>query len=408
MARLSGVAVKKAKGKAMLADGGGLYLQITATGTKSWLFRYRSGGGERYLGLGGFPAVSLEKARLKAHDARTKLADGIDPLEAKKAQAAAEQAARANQMTFRVCAELYVASHEKGWRNQKHRQQWTNTLSTYAYPIIGAMTVAEIEVAHVMKVLEPIWHEKPETASRVRGRVESILDYATVAGFRKGDNPAQWRGRLSELLPPKGRVQPVKHHGALPYSDIGAFVDGLRQQPGTAALALEFMILTVTRTVETMGARFEEFDLERGIWTIPAERIKTKVEHRVPLSAPALAIVKKMAAIRTKGASFVFPGGKKGKPLSSNAFLALLKRMGRDDITAHGFRSTFRDWAAEQTHYPREVCEMALAHAVGDKVEAAYRRGDLFAKRSRLMTEWAKYCDTIAKAGEVVRLSQSS
>ncbi len=267
---------------------------------------------------------------------------------------------------------------------------------------MGKVAVGAVDVAHVMKALEPIWTTKSETAGRVRGRIEAILDWATARGFRKGENPARWRGHLANLLPPQARLRRIKHHPALPYADVGAFVAELRKQVGIGPLAFEFAILTATRTSEAIGARWAEINLKAGVWTIPATRIKAGREHRVPLSPRALEILREMAELRE--GDFVFPGGRKGKPLSSMVFLMTLRRMKQENITAHGFRSTFRDWAAEQTNYPREVCEMALAHAVGDKVEAAYRRGDLFEKRARLMDEWGRYCGTVQAAGTVIPL----
>jgi integrase len=275
-------------------------------------------------------------------------------------------------------------------------------LATYAFPIFGDLPVQAIDLGFVMKVIEPIWATKTETASRLRGRVESILDWAATRGYRKGDNPARWRGHLENLLPKRTKVRRVEHHAALPYAQVGTFIQALREQQGVAALALEFCILTATRTSETIGARWEEIDLDGAVWTVPAGRIKAGKEHKVPLSTPAAAILYKLAA--APAADFVFPGGKAGRPLSNMALLALLRRMGRPDLTVHGFRSAFRDWAAELTNFPREVCEMALAHAIGDKVEAAYRRGDLFAKRRQLMEGWARYCLTPSSQREVIPL----
>jgi integrase len=254
-----------------------------------------------------------------------------------------------------------------------------------------------------MKALEPIWKAKPETASRLRGRIEAVLDWATVRGYRKGENPARWRGHLDKLLPARAKIQKVVHHPALPYSEIADFMVSLRNQEGIAARALEFLILTAARTGEIIGAGWDEVDLDERVWVIPEARMKAGREHRVPLSGPALAIVKQMNEIRES--DFVFPGGKKGRPLSNMAMLALLKRIGRNDLTTHGFRSTFRDWAAERTTFSREVIEMALAHTIENKVEAAYRRGDLFRKRRQLMEAWARYCGTTRVQGDVVPIS---
>ena len=347
----------------------------------------------RDMGLGSAADVPLADAREKAADARKMLSDGIDPIEHRKTARADHALDVAKAVTFETCADAYVAAHRAGWRNAKHSWQWAATLKAHAYPTLGKLPVGEIDVGLVLKVLEPIWKTKTETASRLRGRIENVLDWARVRGYHQGDNPARWRGNLDHLLPKRSKVQKVTHHPALPYAQVGAFVSDIRKQGGTAARALEFVILTATRTSEAIGAQWHEIDLDAALWTVPADRIKGGKEHRVPLSAPALALIKAQA--KTKNGEFVFLGLKRGKPLSNMALLALLKRIGRDDLTVHGFRSTFRDWAAEQTNYAGDVAEMALAHVVSDKVEAAYRRGDMFEKRRRLMADWAKYCSTV-------------
>ena len=384
----------------------GLYLQIAAAGSKSWIFRYRMNGRKtpRDMGLGPVHTVTLAEAREKAREARKLILEGADPIEAKRARKQAQALEAASAMVFKDCAKKYIAAHKAGWRNAKHANQWTSTLETYAYPVFGSLPVASIDTALVMKVLEPIWKEKTETASRVRGRIEAILDWATARAFRIGENPARWRGHLDKLFPARSKVQKVKHHKALSYKEIGGFMEKLREQEGFAARALEWLILTASRTSETIGATWDEIDFEGEIWTIPAERIKGGKEHRVPLSSEALKIAKEMCKL--KDGDYVFQGGKRGKPLSTNALLVLLKRMGRQDLTIHGFRSTFRDWAAEQTNYPREVAEMALAHTIEDKVEAAYRRGDLFDKRKRLMAEWAKYSGTAPREAKVIAINR--
>jgi integrase len=305
--------------------------------------------------------------------------DGIDPIEARRAQREQKSLDAAKSMTFDACAAAYIDAHKAGWRNEKHFDQWSNTLNTYAGPVFGSLPVQAVDVGLVMKALEPIWQTKSETASRVRGRIESVLDWATVRGYRKGDNPARWRGHLDKLLPPRSKVRKVEHHPARPHDELANFVAMLRRQEGIASRALEFLILTATRTGEVIGARWDEIDLGEKVWVVPAARMKAGREHRVPLSAAAVAILEQMQEVRE--GDFVFPGGKRGKPLSNMAMLAVLKRIDRGDLTNHGFRSSFRDWAAERTNFPREVAEMALAHTVGDKVEAAYRRGDLFQKR---------------------------
>jgi integrase len=404
--RLKALTVSRAKEKGIYADGGGLYLQVSAAGTKSWIFRYRLNGRKtpRDMGLGSLDTVSLAEARDKATEARKLTLDGVDPIEARKAVRQGQALEAASAIAFKDCAEKYIAAHKAGWRNAKHADQWGSTLETYTYPVFGNLPVASVDTGLVLKAIEPIWATKTETATRVRGRIEAILDWASARGYRTGDNPARWRGHLDKLLPARKKVQKVKHHEALPYVDVGKFMESLRQQEGVAAKALEWLILTATRTSETIGAKWDEIDFDEKTWTIPADRIKGGKEHRVPLSPDALKIAKAMHKV-TDG-DYVFPGGKVGKPLSTNALLALLKRMKRSDLTAHGFRSTFRDWAAEQTNYAREVAEMALAHTVSDKVEAAYRRGDLFAKRKRLMAEWAKYCGEVRKGAKVIGINR--
>lgn len=388
--RLSPLTVTKTTKPGLYADGGGLYLQITAAGVKSWLFRYMLAGKARGMGLGPLHTIGLADARARALDCRRQLLDGIDPIDARNAERAAKGITEGDAITFQHCAEKYIEAHRTGWKNVKHAEQWTNTLTTYAYPVFDSLSVAAIDTTRVMKVLEPIWTTKTETASRLRGRIESVLDWATVRGYRSGENPARLKGHLDTLLPKRSRVQKVTHHPALPYADLSAFMIKLRGQEGTATRALEFLILTATRTNEVIGSTWSEFNLDEGVWTIPAERMKMRKEHRVPLSTRAIALVK--AQQQVKRGDYVFPGARDKKPLSNMAMLQLLERMKRDDITVHGFRSTFRDWAGETTHYPREVCEAALAHGIKDKAEAAYARGDLFVKRAALMQDWANFC----------------
>jgi integrase len=375
----------------LYGDGGGLYLQITIAGVKSWMFRYMLAGKARGMGLGPVRTIGLAEARAKALDCRRLLLDGIDPLDARTAKRAEQKIADAKNVTFEECAKAYIDAHRAGWKNAKHADQWTNTLTTYAYPVFKSLPVATIDTPLVMRVLQPIWTIKGETAGRVRGRIESVLDWAKVRGYRSGENPARLKGHLDTLLPKRSRVQKVKHHPALPYTELGAFFATLRSEEGVAARALEFLILTATRTNEVIGATWGEFNLSECAWTIPGDRMKMGKEHRVPLSARAVTIVK--AQEEMKEGDYVFPGRRYKKPLSNMAMLALLERMERDDITVHGFRSTFRDWAGETTHYPREVCEAALAHGIKDKAEAAYARGDLFAKRASLMEDWAAFAN---------------
>jgi integrase len=390
----------------MYADGGGLYLQVTLTArdgepAKSWIYRYMLRGKAREMGLGSLNAISLQQARGKALDCRRLRQEGIDPIDARRAAREQTVLEAAKAITFKSAAADYVKRHRAGWHNGKHAAQWEATLATYAEPIIGGLSVQAIDTGLVLKVLEPIWTAKPETASRLRGRIESILDWAKARGYRQGENPARWRGHLDKLLPAPAKVRRIKPHAALPYADLTDFMTPLRTQEGVAARALEFAILTAARTGEVIGARWGEIDLAAKLWAVPADRMKARKEHRVPLSPRALEILSEIKPAACNGEpsdtnrQFIFSGGKPGQPLSNMALLMLLRRMGRDDLTVHGFRSTFRDWAAERTNFPSEVPEMALAHAVGDKIEAAYRRGDLFEKRARLMNDWAKFCNTV-------------
>ena len=342
---------------------------------------------------------------MAASEARKLKAQGKDPIAAREAVRAQERVEAARAVTFRYCASAYIAARKDGWKNAKHAAQWGATLETYAMPVIGELPVQSVDVGMVHRVLEPIWSSKTETASRVRGRVEAILDWATVREFRKGDNPARWRGHLENLFPARSKVQKVEHHPALPYAEMGAFMAALKAQEGIGALAMQFTILTGARTGEVVSAKWSEIDFEAGVWTVPANRMKGGREHRVPLSKPALAILRKRHELRGKEA-FVFSGARRGKAISNMAMLQTLRRMERADLTVHGFRSTFRDWAAEQTTFPREVAEAALAHVVGDKVEAAYRRGDLFEKRRKLMTAWATFCCTPGADAKVIPIGK--
>lgn len=402
---LTALQVKRLTEPGYYADGQGLYLQVARGGSKSWIFKFKLAGKPREMGLGSFNAFSLAEARERAREQRQKLADGIDPIEAKRDDALQRRMAEASIITFDKAAERYIEAHAPGWKNAKHRQQWENTLATYASPIIGDLPVSSVDTAHVLRVLQPIWQSKAETASRLRGRIESVLDWARVQGYREGENPARWKGHLDMTLPARAKVAKVAHHPALPWREIGAFMQELRAMPGTAALAVEFIILTACRTSEAINAQWCEFDLNAKTWTIPAERMKAGKEHVIPLSDRAMAI---LAALRDQSESeFVF-AGPKGKPLSNMAGLQLLKRMNRADLTVHGFRSTFRDWAGESTAHPREVIEHALAHQLKDKAEAAYQRGSLFEKRRVLMADWAAYCDTAPVSADVVSIRQSA
>ncbi len=393
--RLTALKVDKAKQPGMYADGGGLYLRVTPEGTKNWVLRYMLAGRPRWMGLGPVSLFGLLEARARALDAKRLRHEGVDPIDARRAMRQQAQLEAAKAITFKQCAEKYIETHKASWKNDKHAAQWPSTLNTYAYPMIGALPVQAIDTALVLRVLEPIWAEKPETASRLRQRIEKVLDSAKVRKQRDGENPARWKGHLDKILPPHARMRTVVHHAALSYAEIGSFMAALREQDGISARAFEFAILTAARTGETIGATWGEINVIDKVWTIPAKRMKAGKEHRVPLSARVVEIVKSMKENTGKDVppdAFIFPGAKSGRPLSNMVFLMLLRRMGRDGLTAHGFRSTFRDWAAERTNFPSEIAEMALAHTVGDKVEAAYRRGDMLEKRRRFMDEWARFC----------------
>lgn len=393
---LTPLAVKNAK-PGRHADGGGLHLLVKESGARSWVYRFMLRGKSRDVGLGaaaGPGAISLSAARDAADQLRRKVKSGVDPLLERQQEAAeslvAARAAQIAGITFKAVAEAYIAANEGSWRNGKHRQQWRNTLATYVYPEIGELPVAEIGTAHVLKILEPIWQTKSETASRVRGRIETVLDAAKARGYRSGENPARWRGHIAQILPVRSRLS-RGHHTAMSYDAIPAFVAHLREREAVAALALEFVLLTATRTSEMLGATWGEVDLEKAVWTIPAGRMKAAKEHRVPLSPRAVEI---LATVKPLNGTWLFPSNKGGR-LSGMAMAMLLRRM-KVDATVHGFRSGFRDWAAECTGYAHEVCEMALAHVIGNKAEAAYRRGDMFEKRRRLMADWSTYCSTSA------------
>ncbi|HMA71783.1 MAG TPA: integrase arm-type DNA-binding domain-containing protein [Xanthobacteraceae bacterium] len=398
----------------MHADGGGLYLQVTAGKekgqlNKSWLFRYKLARRERQMGLGSFNTIGLKDAREEAERWRKVLKEGKDPIEVRDAERAGQQTAKAKSVTFKWCATAYVAAHEAGWRNAKHRQQWHNTLSTYAYPIIGNLPVDAIDTGMVMQILQPLWTEKNETASRIRGRIEKILDWATVNGHRSdGKNPAQWQGHLEHLLAARSKVHKVVNHPALPWEQIPEFMQELRRVEGLAAKCLEYTILTAARSGESRGTPWEgEINTKDRVWIVQASRMKREREHRIPLTAPALAIIEYMREVRQN--DYVFPGDKGAEPLSDMALTEVIRRVNQArkkaglplwvdpkqenrEVVPHGFRSSFRDWVDEATAYADWLAEAALAHAKGDKVEAAYKRGDALAKRRKLMEEWADYC----------------
>ena len=381
-------------------DGLGLWLRVRKDGTKSWVLRYMLAGRSREMGLGPIHTISLAQARVAATKCREQLLGGFDPIDERQR----ERTAALGRMTFKECAEQFLKAHESSWSNPKHRKQWSSTLEIYAFPRLGDLPVNAIGTSEVMRALEPIWREKTETASRLRGRIERVLDWAKVREYGDGDNPARWRGHLDQLLPAPSKIAPVKHHPALPYRDVPVFMEALREQVGIAARALEFAILTAARSGEVRGIKWDEVD--RETWIVPAERMKANKEHRVPLPERALAIMEEMRKHGETG--FVFESQMRaGKPLSDMSLLAVLKRMGRDDLTVHGFRSTFRDWVAEQTAYPREVAEQALAHTISNQVEAAYLRSDLFDKRQGLMSDWAAYCEHPPAKGAVVPIRGS-
>jgi integrase len=400
--RLTALAVSRAAKPGYLADGGGLYLQTTAAGARSWIYRYSLDKKRREMGLGPFPAITLAAARASASEARTLLKAGQDPIAARDAQRAAQQLQAAHVVTFDEASRQFIKANKAAWKNAKHQDQWTNTLATHASPTIGTLAVGAVGVSEVITILEPLWTTKPETASRVRGRIERVLDWAKVRGYRSGENPARWRGHLDKILPARNKVRSVKHHAAVAIDDTASVYARLRASSGMAALAVRFVILTAARAGEVTGARWSEVDTQAGVWTVPADRIKAAREHRVPLSGEALEIVK--ALRETASGEFVFPGWVTGKPLSLTSLSKALDTAGGEGKTVHGFRSTFRDWASERTNYPRDVAEMALAHAIGDKVEAAYRRGDLFTKRAAMMQEWATFVKTERAPAEIVPL----
>ncbi|NCC03962.1 MAG: DUF4102 domain-containing protein [Proteobacteria bacterium] len=408
LGKLTVLAVNKAKTKGLYADGGGLYLQVGPTGAKSWLFRYMRFGKAQAMGLGPLHAVSLADARTKAADCRKLLAAGLNPLEAKKTEEVQARIAAAKGTTFETCAKAYIEAHKAGWKQERHAKQWDQALAKHAYPVMGNLPVDAIDTALVMKVLEPIWQKKTETAKRLRGRIECILDWAKVREYRQGENPARWRGHLENLLARPSKLIKVEHFAALPYTKVNGFLHSLDKQAGLAALALKLVIYTACRSTEVLGATWSEIDFTGKVWTIPAERMKTAKEHRVPLTSSALAVLNKLKQERDREivpSLYVFPSPKGNVPLSNVVMLALLRRMDRRDITVHGFRSSFRDWAAEQTNFPREVAEAALAHAIQSRVEAAYRRSDLFEKRRLLMDKWARYCDQPQAEAKILELS---
>ena len=373
----------------LYGDGKGLYLHVAAGGCKSWILRFQLAKRRRDMGLGPLNDVTLAAARDVATEARKLVRAGVDPIDQRRGIVAARIADAAKARTFDECAAAYLEVYRDGWRNAQHAQQWQSSIARYASPVFGGLPVDRIDTQAVISVLEPIWKEKPETADRVRGRIEAVLNFATTRGHRPaGDNPARWAGHLEHTFK-KRKAKERVHYAAIPYTELPEFMAALRGIDGVSARAFEFTILNAMRTSEVLGARWQEFDLEERVWTVTAERMKAEREHRVPLSDAAYAIVESMAAIRTS--DFVFPGSKPGRPLGHSALRERLKDL-RRGITPHGMRSAFSDWCAERTAFSGEVREMALAHVIPNKAEAAYRRGDLFDKRRQLMDAWAHYC----------------
>ena len=401
--RLSNLRVERAKRPGMYADGGSLYLRVAEGGSKQWIFRYTVNGRNRDMGLGPVHTLTLAEARERATEARKLRLDGIDPIANKRARVAALRAADAKAKTFADCVKGFIEDNESSWTSVKHRRQWETSLIKYTYPILGSLPVAAIDTPLVLRVLKPIWDAKRETASRLRGRIENVLGWATVHHYRSGDNPARWNGLLEHALP---AVVKGDHHAALPYTQVASFMQALRKDTGIVARALEFITLTAVRLGEATGATWDEIDLEAKTWTIPASRMKADQQHRVPLSDAAISVLKTVREIRQS--DYVFAGFKPGRPIGGDALRELIKKLAGADVTVHGLRSTFRDWAAEQTNVQREVAEVALAHAIPDAVEAAYRRGDLFDKRRKLMGAWAAYCAKVeTDAGKVVALTRA-
>ena len=404
--RLSAIKVNKINKAGWYADGAGLYLQVSKTGSKSWVYRYEIAGKERRHGLGRYSPTdnSLIDARIAAGECRKLRRQGIDPIEYKHQQNAAQRLKDAKAITFKECALAYIDTQKSGWKNPKHEMYWRNTLDTYAYPVIGELPVQQVDTGLVLKVIEPLWYTKTETASRVRQRIENILDWAKFRGYREGENPALWRGHLSIELPKRSKVKKVKHFPSMPYIEAPAYFQELRQVNTVAAKALAFTILTATRATEARECRWSEIDIKCRVWTIPPERMKGDEKHRIPLTDEALKILKEIDGYDDE---FLFPGLKHGQSISEATVRKLLRKT-HDGLTVHGFRSSFRDWCAEMTFYPREVAEAALAHSLSNATEAAYQRGDLFAKRSKLMEAWSNYCLTDNQASEVVPINKTA
>ena len=400
--KLTAVKIKKLKERGSYHDGGGLYLYVSKGGAKHWVYRFMLNKRRREMGLGSLDDFSIAEAREQRDTQRKLTKQGIDPIEHRKAQRAAQlledAKAERERITFQQCAEACIKAKTPEWKNAKHAQQWTNTLTTYAFPIIGQLPVASVDQAAVLTCLKPIWTTKTETATRVRQRIETVLNYGKAKGYREGDNPAAWKGGLEPVLPKPNKLKNVQHHEALPYDKLPAFMSQLKAQAGQGAQALRFTILTAARTGEVIGAQWQEIDFEKRLWIIPKERMKAGYEHRIALSKAAIGLLKNLPRI----SEHIFPGQKQGKHISNVTMLKTLERMKRDDLTVHGFRSTFRDWIAEKTNYPARMAETALAHQLKDETERAYQRGDLLEKRAAMMEAWARYCDI--HKGKIVKL----
>ena len=388
-AELSPLSISRLKEPGLWAVGGvaGLYLHVNDRGARSWILRVVVGDKRRDMGLGGYPDIGVADARQKAREARLKIEQGIDPILLRKQAKSELMALQATDKTFEQAAGEYIKIHADSWSNDKHRKQWERTLAAYAFPVVGKLSLRHIRQEHILKILEPIWTTKTETATRVRGRIESILDWAKVKGLRTGENPAAWKGHLDHMLPAPTRLKNVEHLAAVPVREMPGFMVKLRQASGTAAQALEFLILTAARSGEVRGITWQEVSLEDALWIVPAERMKMKKEHRVPLSDRAMSILKSQPRIDEN--PLVFPAPR-GSQMSDATMSAVLKRMGVD-ATVHGFRSSFRDWCGDYTNYPRDLAEQCLAHGADDPVEAAYRRGDALERRREIMNEWSKF-----------------
>lgn len=388
--RLTALTVARVSKPGLYSDGGNLWVQVSPSGSKSWAIRFTLNGKSRQMGIGSVSDVTLAEARDVAREARRLLKDGRDPIEERRAKLAAQRADDAKMLTFKQAAERFIESHRAGWKSEKHAGQWSATLSAYVYPVVGDLAVAAIDTGLVLKTLEPIWAQKAETASRVRGRVEAVLSWATARGYRSGPNPAAWRGHLDRLLPARAKVATVRHHPAVPVDDVPKLMAALRKNGSSSALALQFLVLTAARTGEIIGAKWPEFDLKSKTWIVPADRMKSHREHRVPLSDESIAILEELP--RESGNQHIFLGGRQGRGLSNMSLLMLMKGMPEfAEYVPHGLRSSFRDWAGSRTAFPRELAEEALAHVVGDQTERAYRREPAVERRRKLMAAWARF-----------------